>query len=419
MCSKKIFFYSLFAISVAGLINPSALAENVEPKFNFPPTSDGRQVLAVDLHTHSVFSDGEVWPSIRVQEALREGLAAYTPTEHLEYQKHAADIPHPDHNRSYQIASEAAKAHNLLVIPGAEITRGVPPGHVNAVFINDANALLVDDAQFDDGRASKQEMSTQAALEAIGIANRQGAFVFWNHPYYPPSNNPGATSVMGPMHKKLFKKKQLHGIEIANGNDHSDQAFAAALKYNLTLLGNSDVHGLVEWNEWPVYKGGSLHQRTPEDYHRTATLVLVEPNSEDNKAEDNKARAIKDSLFNRATVVYYRDKLLGREKELSAVVGGALTLSISDTAPSTLYPHVIKITLTNHSPMDFYVRHRGDYRFLNQIETLVIPAHSSHYLIVKEVSDVTKFKGLELEILNALVAPKKNLQLTLRPQGRE
>ena len=34
-----------------------------ERRITFPKTLDGRSVLAVDLHTHSVFSDGSVWPA--------------------------------------------------------------------------------------------------------------------------------------------------------------------------------------------------------------------------------------------------------------------------------------------------------------------------------------------------------------------
>jgi hypothetical protein len=106
----------------------------------FPKTISGGLILPVDLHTHSVFSDGSVWPDIRVQEAERDGLTALAVTEHIEYQPHAADIPHPDRNRSYNLASGMAKP-DLLVIAGAEITRNMPPGHINAVFITDANAL--------------------------------------------------------------------------------------------------------------------------------------------------------------------------------------------------------------------------------------------------------------------------------------
>ena len=85
----------------------------------------GYQTLAVDLHTHSVFSDGMVWPDIRVQESDRDGLALMAVTEHLEYQPRAEDIPHPDRNRSFVLARDHARSQgsDLIVVNGAEITR--------------------------------------------------------------------------------------------------------------------------------------------------------------------------------------------------------------------------------------------------------------------------------------------------------
>jgi hypothetical protein len=59
----------------------------------FPDTAEG-MTLVVDLHTHSVFSDGHVWPSVRVGEAIADGLDAVAITEHLEWQPHLDDIPH-------------------------------------------------------------------------------------------------------------------------------------------------------------------------------------------------------------------------------------------------------------------------------------------------------------------------------------
>ena len=45
---------------------------------------------------HSVFSDGSVWPDIRVEEAKKDGLDVIAITEHLEYQPWKDDIPHPN-----------------------------------------------------------------------------------------------------------------------------------------------------------------------------------------------------------------------------------------------------------------------------------------------------------------------------------
>ena len=85
--------------------------------------------LKCDLHMHTVFSDGNVWPSIRVQEAIKDGLDVISITDHIEYQPHKKDLPHTDRNRSYELALEAAEGTELLVIPGTEITRSMPPGH--------------------------------------------------------------------------------------------------------------------------------------------------------------------------------------------------------------------------------------------------------------------------------------------------
>ena len=107
----------------------------------FPDTANYR-TLVLDPHIHTSFSDGHVWPSIRVAEALRDGLDAMAITEHMEWQPHLEDIPHPDRNRAYDIAVEANGDNELIVIAGSEITRNPPVGHINALFISDANKLV-------------------------------------------------------------------------------------------------------------------------------------------------------------------------------------------------------------------------------------------------------------------------------------
>ena len=73
------------------------------------PNIKGYKTLICDLHTHTVFSDGSVWPSIRVAEANKDGLDAIAVTEHIEYQPYKEDIPHPDRNRSYDLTKKYAK----------------------------------------------------------------------------------------------------------------------------------------------------------------------------------------------------------------------------------------------------------------------------------------------------------------------
>ena len=55
------------------------------------PDLDGYTTLKCDFHMHSVFSDGLVWPTVRVDEAYRDGLDAISLTEHIEYRPHKQD----------------------------------------------------------------------------------------------------------------------------------------------------------------------------------------------------------------------------------------------------------------------------------------------------------------------------------------
>ncbi|MEX0600546.1 MAG: hypothetical protein WD205_07880 [Rhodothermales bacterium] len=215
------------------------------------PDVPGYHTLACDFHVHTVFSDGSVWPDIRVEEAHRDGLDCLAVTDHLEYQPHADDIPHPDRNRSYDLAAGYAEDSDLIVIRGAEVTRSMPPGHSNAIFIDDANPLLVEDA-----------------LDAFQEAGRQDAFVFWNHPAWVAQRPDGIASLTD-LHRRLLDDGLLHGIEVVNDDTYSDEALQIALDHDLTILGTSDIHGLVDW-QFEVPEGG----------HRPVTLVFAEDLSE-------------------------------------------------------------------------------------------------------------------------------------------
>ena len=47
----------------------------------------------------------------------------------------------------YEVAEQAARPYDLIVVNGAEITRFLPPGHSNAIFIKDANKLMIEDSK--------------------------------------------------------------------------------------------------------------------------------------------------------------------------------------------------------------------------------------------------------------------------------
>lgn len=360
-------------------------------RINFPKLKDGRSVLAVDLHTHSVFSDGMVWPDIRVEEAKRDGLFAMAVSEHLEYQPKAADIPHKDRNRSFQVASEAAKVkpdatgvdkQPLIVINGSEITKLViQPGHMNAVFISDANKL-----------PPKPGLSpVDAAREQLKEANAQGGFTFWNHPYWT-AQTPNGVAILDPVHAEFIKKGLLHGIEVANGADMSDEAFKIAIDNNLTILGTSDIHGLIDW-DYDLEHGG----------HRTATLVLT---------RNETADGLKAALKAGDTVAIYNDNLIGRKENVEAVVRGTLRLEVGEALPKTT---VQGVSIINDSPVDYMLENMGPEGAYDEGHVFTVKAGSSFTLLIRDVPDPARL-SLNFKVLNTYVAPREHLVLRLNDE---
>ena len=355
------------------------------------PDTEQYMTLAVDLHTHSVFSDGHVWPKIRVAEALRDGLDALAITEHLEYQPHRADIPHPDRNRAYEEAKAAAQNSELIVIRGSEITRNAPAGHINAVFIEDANKLLkVDNLPADskDAGAYYAAASEWPAQNAVEAAYAQQAFLFWNHSWARQQRD-GITRI-NDFHAGNAENGRLHGMEIANGNTYSEEAFQVALDYGLALVGVSDVHELIDWDYEP-YNGG----------HRPVTLVF---------AEEKSAEAIKQALFANRTVVWFRNLLIGRKEQLIPLLEASLKASNLNFRPQT---SLAEVTLTNVSDAEFELRYVGDYTFMFSADRIRIPAHQSIVLLVKP-GKTSDSLTLPFVVENALIAPNQHPNITFR-----
>ncbi|MBK1879902.1 Sb-PDE family phosphodiesterase [Pelagicoccus mobilis] len=357
-------------------------------KIDFPDTAH-HKTLVLDPHTHSVFSDGHVWPRIRISEAIRDGLDAIAITEHLEYQPHINDIPHPDRNKSYEEAASSAKYSNLLVIPGAEITRSLPASHMNALFIQDANKLL--SVPETEASYTPNEFSSQAKAwppqNAVDAANEQGAFLFWNHAWWR-TDYPNGIPEVSDFHKRNIEAGLLHGIEIANGKHYSEDAFQIALDNNLTLIGASDVHDLIDWDYEP-HKGG----------HRPVTLVFANEKSTD---------SLKEALFDRRTVVWFKNSLIGRDAHLYPL----LEASLSIKGATYRYSEILAVTIVNTSDCDFQLRNLSPYGLHERTAVFTVPQHSSQTLQVRTGTKVESI-SLEFEVLNAYTAPNQTATLTL------
>lgn len=363
----------LFALSVCLFFTISANAQHSHEHgrvIEFPDIP-GYQTLKCDFHIHTVFSDGSVWPNIRVQEALRDGLDAISLTEHLEYQPHEDDIPHPDRNRSYHIAMEEAADHDLIIVHGAEITRDMPPGHTNAIFITDANKLLIDDP-----------------LEAFREAKRQGGFAFWNHPNWT-AHRPNGVAELTELHRQLIEEDLLHGIEVVNDHTYSDEAVQIALDNNLTIVGTSDIHGLVDWS-----------YEVPEGGHRPIMLVFAEERSQE---------GIKTAMIAGRTVAYYRHQLIGKTEYLTPLLEASLVVKSASYGGDT---QVLEVELENVSDADLQLRNTSDYTLHNSTGVITIESHHSMTLQVKTLERVDAL-SLSFEVLNAITAPATRAEVVI------
>ena len=333
---------------------------------------EGVSLVSTDLHIHTAFSDGSVWPNLRVEEALKEGLDLISITDHLEYQPHRSDLPNPDRNRSFDIAQKTANNSELTIIRGAEITRSMPPGHINAVFIENANKLLFPDDP----------------IAGIKEANRQKGFVFWNHPNWE-AHRKDVIARLDPLHIELIKEKLLHGIEVVNHITFSEEAIDIALENDLTMIGTSDVHKLTAW-DFDIPQGG----------HRPMTFVL---------SKNESLNEIKKALFEGKTIVWFKELLIGKEEHLREVVKANLTASAPTYNKDEL---IAKIVLENHSANTLHLKYTGPYTFHQDGTIFKIDPYSKKTLEVKTLEVKTSLE-FPFELLNGLIGQKKHLNFKI------
>ena len=394
---------SLFSLNIYMHGSVNLFKSGQDRSIEFPDTENYLTITS-DLHTHSVFSDGHVWPNIRVAEAMKDKLDAIAITEHLEYQPHIRYIPNKNRNIAFLEAKKAAEESDLIVIAGSEITREMPPGHLNAVFIKDANTLFnIDESLLPEARRrmseavniedlsdEELEVADQYALgnlyspfEALEEAKRQGAFIFWNHPMWGSQANDGV-SRLTEMHKQMIAKDLIHGIEVVNTNEYSEEALQIALDNNLAIIGTSDVHELIEWD-----------YDSSKNEHRPVTLIL---------SEERNQNSIKEALLDRRTIVFYKNKLIGKEENLVPLLNSILGFKSLGYRGNT---SILRVEISNNSSSDMTLKNLSAYNFSRSDDYIFIPKNETKTIMVKTLEAIKAVK-LKFEILNAITAPKKH-----------
>lgn len=306
------------------------------------PDIPGYITLKGDFHMHTPFSDGSVWPADRVKEAWRDGLDVIAITDHIEYTPNKNDI-NINYNRPYEIAKPVADAHGIILIKAAEITRSMPPGHFNALFLDDVSAL-----------------NQQDIHAAFGAATAQGAFFIWNHPGWK-AQQPD-TTLWFPMHTEYLNRGWMHGIEIFNEKEYYPIVLNWAKEKNLTVFANSDVHEPIDFLYDPF-----KHERRP------MTLVY---------ATERSTEGVREALMYRRTLAFFNDTLAGNAWLLEQVVQQSIVLQSNEIHANS--KNTANIILTNLSDISFSLSYTGSTNSIS--ETFTLAANSSEVFRIKDLT---------------------------------
>lgn len=332
------------------------------------PDLEGYVTLKCDFHMHTVFSDGVVWPTVRVDEAYREGLDAIALTEHIEYRPHKKDIV-ADHNRSYELARSKARSLGIILVRGSEITRSMPPGHFNAIYLSESNPL--------------EQETWQAAFDE---AKKQKAFIFWNHPGWD-SQQPD-TTLWWDEHTQLYNNGCMHGIEVVNGRKYAPEALRWCLEKNLTMLGTSDVHQPIQV-DYDFARGE----------HRTMTFVF---------AKERTAEGIREALESRRTAVYYGDMVIGREDLLRPFFEQSIEIKEVKRNEKG-----VTLSVTNLTDVPLKLKKTAHDASLVYFRDLTLKPHTRHNISVKFANGI-KGGDCNFVVTNFVIAPDKGLPYTIK-----
>ena len=338
---------------------------SAQKKINDLPDIPGYKTLKGDFHVHTVFSDGQVWPTFRVDEAAREGIDIIALTDHIEYLPHQKYLK-ASHNASYEVAKTYAQERDILLIHAVEVTRAMPTGHFNALFIQDADKLT--DPDF---------------LKVMEEANKQGAFVFWNHPGWK-SQQPDGQPKFHESQLELLKRGWLHGIEFYNTKCAYGFVLDWCSERNLTVFSNSDVH-IAASDYWEFNKGGS----------RPVTLVF---------AKEKNESSVKEALQQGRTLAFFSGDSLAGKKDWAELF---FKSCIKIQPPHFEDKDNIYLEVMNQSSLPYYLENLGTEQ---ELKSIILKPKSATLVKLKKGTA----QEFDFRVKNILIGDQKFLETRLR-----
>ena len=286
------------------------------------PDIDGYKTLKCDFHTHTVYADAQVSPEGRVQESWYDGLDVMAMTEHVGVHKTGIDMP--DRNVPIRKATAEGAKFGMIVIPGVEITRAKPFGHMNFLFVKDANVFSEeryladkDGKLLTDGKGRKIN-NDETLQDDIAAALEQDCFIQWNHPGWPDRK-----CDMYDIHKEMLSKGQRHAVEICNHQEWYPKVLDWFDEYHIPMTANTDQHSPISYNYGHVI--------------RPMTLVF---------AKEYTMESVREAMFAGRMVAFWDQTLAGDATWLEQLVHHSLKVKVIDARKG-------RIEVTNISDIRF------------------------------------------------------------------
>lgn len=321
------------------MVHPAEYRD-VHRKEIFIPQVNGFNVYKADLHTHTMYSDGQVLPKYRIREAWQDGLDIIAVTEHVEYRpveadlvnylekytdkKHKEAVNHRiggdgttkdgimvDLNTAVKISEKLAKSYGLTVIPGLEITRDADKiGHFNALFTTDNNLIYDPDP-----------------YQSILNAKAQNALIQHNHPGWRRK-----TLAYSEWQKRVYGEGLVDGVEVVNGDEIYPGIVDRCVKDGMYITANTDIHATTA-ADYRVYGND-----------RPMTLVF---------AKDKSLESVREALEAQRTLALAFNNLWGPDQLLKDLFMACVKVEqLSGN----------KYVLTNISSIPFVLQQKGSNR---------------------------------------------------------
>lgn len=346
------------------------------------PEVNGYNIYKADLHTHTIYSDGDCTPEFRVREAWYDGLDVLAVTDHVEYRRHEGKMLaflkgyHPEGTEAFnndiirkdadergiqtdlnfpvRLAEETARTYGLTIIPGTEITREPKTtGHYNALFTKDNNTIY-------DANPEK----------AIRNAKAQGALVMHNHPGWRRTD-----LVPTEFEVKVYSEGLIDGVEVMNGDEFYPKAIRRALDKGMFVSANTDMHQ------------SSAETYRLNGHRRNMTFIF---------AKDKSLKSLREALETGRTLAYSFGAIAGDRQLMTDLFTASVPIKVLYTDSKGART----VSLTNNSSVQYILRIKNGNPFILE------PFHSA-------TTKISRNSPLVLTVENMWVSDTERLELEI------